>query len=137
MSENFTSTTLTITNGLTLILDGEHMRDAISEAQLERARLVFDRTAQLAELHAIVRRLFDDAGDQAERHFDRILEALGWSSTRHANVAELAAAIETLAEQVVEGPRLALGLEVAQLEQHKWWGRREEIRAREAAEVAS
>jgi hypothetical protein len=133
MSENLTHTA-TLTDGLTLILDGNRMNDAISEAQIERARLVFDRTAQLVELRTIVRGLFD-AGDQAERHLRRILEALGWSCNRtNAKASELAAAIETLAEEVVDGPRLALGLQIAQLEQHKWWGRREEI---EAAEVAS
>jgi hypothetical protein len=135
MSENHQS--ITLAPGIDLQIDRDRVLDVIAENQIVRACLVFDRDAQLTELSTIVQHLVEDAGAESERHLDRILEALGWSATRTATIAELAAAVETIAKEVVDGPALALGLEVAQLEQHKWWGRREEIRARETVEVAA
>jgi hypothetical protein len=129
MSEN--DTTIPLTAGITLWIDRDRILSPVDDAQVRRARMLFDRATQLEELQFVVDHLVTNAGDRAERHLDRILEPLGWNcKMRSVDTAEVAAAIVALAGAVDEG-RLANTLEVAKMEMHKWWGRREEIAARD------
>jgi hypothetical protein len=122
MSES--NITITIAPGLELVVGPDAA--GVSERQIERARLLFDRKRLIDGIRFVVDHLHA-AGDDAATHLRVILEMVGWISNRRDNdISMLASSIMALVEEVIVEDLTRLGdvLEIAELEMHKWWGRR-------------
>ena len=129
MSENLPDPVIIpLATGVELVIHPEQVTSEISEQHIERVRTLFDRTALVAEIRAVVNYIFEHGGDEAVAHLERILEVAGWHSCRSDHDdATFAATINMLVEHIISDDldRLANVLDEAEIAMHKIWARRE------------